>query len=164
MISEITYRFGLSYVVFLSSAWKNQDMMFSCRPSGTVEFTAGQQKTVSTTAQPPAHHRWCRDLVLSHPGNPCRAALKVFMWWDTMHAEISILSAVLPSAGPELSKILALKLQHGVGRNMTVCFAYCQEFFFFIALKNNYITLFSALKQTHCAHVTCDSEWVTILL
>ena len=23
-------------------------------------------------------------------------------------------------------------------------------------------SLFSALEQTHCAHVTCDSEWVTV--
>ena len=22
--------------------------------------------------------------------------------------------------------------------------------------------LFSALEQTHCAHVACDSEWVTV--
>ena len=122
--------------------------MFSCRPSGTVEFTAGQQKTVSTTAQPPAHHRWCRDLVLSHPGNPCRAVLKVFTSWDTMRAEISILCAVLPSASPELSKILTLKLQHGVGRNMTVCFAYCQESFFFTALKKKYIYSAILCSQT----------------
>ena len=33
-----------------------------------------------------------------------------------------------------------------------------------IIIHSFYIALFSALKQTHCAHVACDSEWVTILL
>ena len=29
------------------------------------------------------------------------------------------------------------------------------------SIHSFYIVLFSALEQTHCAHVACDSEWVT---
>ena len=31
-----------------------------------------------------------------------------------------------------------------------------------IDIDRGYIALFSALEQTHCALVACDSEWVTV--
>ena len=34
--------------------------------------------------------------------------------------------------------------------------------FIIIISHSFYIALFSTLEQTHCAHVTCDSEWVTV--
>ena len=34
--------------------------------------------------------------------------------------------------------------------------------FIIIIIHSFYIALFSALEQTHCAHVACDSDWVTV--
>ena len=31
-----------------------------------------------------------------------------------------------------------------------------------IDIDRSYMALFSALEQTHCALVACDSEWVTV--
>ena len=40
--------------------------------------------------------------------------------------------------------------------NLPLVFVYI--FQVIIIIHSFYIALFSALKQTHCAHVTCDSE------
>ena len=35
--------------------------------------------------------------------------------------------------------------------------------FIIIIIHSFYIALFSALEQTHCAHIACDSERVTVV-
>jgi len=40
----------------------------------------------------------------------------------------------------------------------------CEYWCWYIIIHSFYIALFSALEQTQCAHVACDSEWVTVSL
>ena len=46
---------------------------------------------------------------------------------------------------------------------MRVCVHTCIIVSLLLITDHFYIALFSALKQTHCVHVTCDSERVTVL-
>ena len=44
-----------------------------------------------------------------------------------------------------------------------VCVHTCIIVSLLLITDHFYIALFSALKQTHCVHVTCDPERVTVL-
>ena len=35
-------------------------------------------------------------------------------------------------------------------------------YYFIIIIHRFYVALFSSLEHTHCGHVSCDSEWVTV--
>ena len=67
------------------------------------------------------------------------------------------------SAGKVLREVAVDYVQReaGAGRDPIIAHICRKSTHGSVVLHSFYIALFSALEQTHCTHVACDSEWVT---